>query len=40
MANIVILYKKPKHVKSHVFDETTNVFATPHEFACLITPAT
>jgi len=28
--------KKPKHVTSHVFAETTHVVAAPYGFACAV----
>jgi len=32
--------KKPKHVTSHVFADTTHVVSVPRVFACVVTPAT
>jgi len=32
--------KKPKHVISHVFAETTHVVAAPCGFACVVIPPT
>ena len=34
------LTKKPKHVTSHVFAETTHVVAGPCGFACVVIPPT